>query len=101
MKVSYNCDAVQLRRVFPNCLAKAKGERVPLVGAAVLRAADLSSLTTRRPVERGYLVNVEAQCDIWAHSLSDTLHTGPADTSLLLTEPPLNLPSIQEATDQV
>jgi hypothetical protein len=32
-------------RVLPNCMAKAKGERAPLIGGAVLRTPDLSSLT--------------------------------------------------------
>lgn len=58
-------------------------------------------MQVRRPVERGYLVNIDAQRDIWAHSLSDTLRCGPSDTALLLTEPVLNLPSIQESVDQV
>jgi actin-related protein 6 len=52
-------------------------------------------------VERGYLVNSDLQRDIWAHLLADSLHCGPSDTSLLLTEPVFNLPSIQESTDQV
>ena len=34
-------------RVLPNCIAKAKGERAPLIGGAVLRTPDLSSLTVR------------------------------------------------------
>jgi Actin len=55
----------------------------------------------RRPIDRGYLVNTDLQRDIWAHSLADSLRCGPSDTSLLLTEPVFNLPSIQEATDQV
>lgn len=82
-------------------MAKARGERAPLVGAAVLGAPDLSALTVRRPIERGYLVNADVQRDIWTYSLTDTLCAGPADSALLLTEPVLNLPSIQEATDQV
>jgi actin-related protein 6 len=55
----------------------------------------------RRPIDRGYLVNTDLQRDIWAHSLADSLRCGPSDTALLLTEPVFNLPSIQEATDQV
>ncbi len=82
-------------------MAKAKGERGPLVGAAVLRAPDLSALTVRRPIERGYLVNADVQRDIWSHTLGDSLRARPGDASLLLTEPVLNLASIQEATDQV
>ena len=55
----------------------------------------------RRPVERGYLVNSDLQRDIWANLLAEPLHCGPSDTSLLLTEPLFNLPSIQESVDQV
>lgn len=40
---------VDIGRVLPNCIAKAKGERSLLVGAAVLRTPDLSSLTVGGP----------------------------------------------------
>lgn len=67
----------------------------------MLRDAMPVAPQVRRPIERGYLVNVDAQRDIWAHSLADTLRCGAGDSALLLTEPVLNLPSIQEAVDQV
>ena len=61
----------------------------------------MSALAIRRPIDRGYLVNPDMQRNVWAHSLSHVLRTSAAGASLLLTEPVLNLPNIQEATDQV
>lgn len=86
---------------FPNCIAKVKGEHSARIGASILECPDLSSLTVRRPIERGYLVNTQQQRDIWAHTLSQVFHKQSRGERLLLTEPPLNLPSIQEATDQI
>lgn len=89
------------RRVFPNCIARVKGNRQAHIGSTVLQCLDLSSLTARRPIERGYLVNADLQSEIWAHSFANLLSARASDSSLLLTEPPLNLPSIHESVDQV
>ena len=55
----------------------------------------------RRPIERGYLVNVDLQAEIWSSALRTLLRVKAADCGLVLTEPLLNLPNIQDSTDQV
>ena len=77
------------------------GERHQLLGPALDERASISGLTVRRPVERGYLVNTELQSDIWSAALRTLLHVKALDCNLVLTEPLLNLPNIQDATDQV
>ena len=90
-----------LGRVFPNCTARGAGERQQLVGPQLDDSAGISGLLVRRPIERGYLVNPDLQSDIWAHVLRSKLRVRAGDCGLVLAEPLLNLPNIQEATHQV
>ena len=87
--------------MFPNCSARAVGERQQLLGPALGERASISGLSVRRPVERGYLVNTDLQSDIWSAALRTLLHKKATDCGLLLTEPLLNLPNIRDSTDQV
>ncbi|KAK9828010.1 hypothetical protein WJX81_008549 [Elliptochloris bilobata] len=89
--------------VFPNATGKAKGERTVYVGDQLLEDRDLSSLALRRPLERGYLVNEEVERAVWGRAFKAVLPRGaPAsDCGLLLTEPLLNLPAIQDSTAQM
>ncbi|KAK2995156.1 hypothetical protein RJ640_025386 [Escallonia rubra] len=57
--------------------------------------ADLTSATLRRPFNRGYLSS------LWSHLFSSLLRVTPSTSSLLLTEPLFNLPSIQRSTDEI
>jgi hypothetical protein len=41
-----------MRRVFPNCTAKAKGERQVYVGQQLLEARELGGMVVRRPIDR-------------------------------------------------
>lgn len=40
------------RSVFPNCTAKAKGERQVYVGQQLLEARELGGMVVRRPIDR-------------------------------------------------
>lgn len=69
---------------------------------------DWNELTFRRPVEKGYIVNWEAQKEIWEHSFFDSSSkfkdlriTDPEETTLLLTEAPNALPSLQKNADEI
>ena len=57
----------------------------------------------RRPVEKGYLVNWEAQKEVWDHTfLSDgELRCDPHEARLVLTEAPNAPLSLQNNTDQM
>lgn len=100
VKIGFAGDASPAR-VFPNCTARAKGERHTHVGDAILDLKDILGLTLRRPLDRGYLVNFELQREIWARALRQVLGVSPRDCGLLLTEPIFNLPAIRAETEQV
>ena len=46
--------------MFPNCTARPGGGK-QLVGPQLTEAANVSGLTVRRPIERGYLTNADLQ----------------------------------------
>ena len=52
--------------MFPNASAKLKGERQGFVGEAMLDVKDVSTLSLRRPVDRGFVVAWDLQRDILA-----------------------------------
>mmetsp|Transcript_25514 Transcript_25514/g.60696 ORF Transcript_25514/g.60696 Transcript_25514/m.60696 type:complete len:121 (+) Transcript_25514:452-814(+) len=54
--------------VLPNCLAKPRGERQWLIGDMLQDARDISCLSLRRPIDRGFVVSYEAQQEIWSRT---------------------------------
>ncbi|KAL5606819.1 uncharacterized protein BROUX77_004012 [Berkeleyomyces rouxiae] len=92
-------------KIIPNCLARDRHKKV-YIGSQVLAARDYSEMAFRRPVEKGFIVNWEAQKEIWDHEIfgdqaKGALGVDPAETSLLLGEAPGALPSLQTNCDQV
>lgn len=85
--------------VIPNCLYRPLSSKKFLHPSAL--DIDLTSAAVRRPIDRGYLINPELQRDIWSHLFTSVLRVNPASSSLLLTEPPLAIPSVQRATDEL
>jgi actin-related protein 6 len=63
----------------------------------------------RRPVEKGYIVNWEAQKEIWENAFFDEKTArskdlrieSPEDTTLVLTEAPNALPTLQKNADEI
>lgn len=53
--------------VIPNCLAKDRGKHI-WVGAQLEKCNDFGEIAFRRPVEKGFLVNWEAEKAIWDNS---------------------------------
>ena len=51
-------------QVIPNCLAKDRGKHV-WIGAQLEKCNDFGEIAFRRPVEKGFLVNWEAEKAIW------------------------------------
>lgn len=49
---------------IPNCLAKDRGKRV-WIGGQLSKCTDFGEIAFRRPVEKGFLVNWEAEKAIW------------------------------------
>ncbi|KAL1195385.1 Actin-related protein 6 [Cardamine amara subsp. amara] len=89
--------------VIPNCLYKPLSSKKFLHPSALstISEIDLTSAAVRRPIDRGYLINPDLQRDIWSHLFSSLLHITPCSSSLLLTEPPLSIPSVQRTTDEL
>lgn len=89
--------------IIPNCLARDRDKKV-YIGSSLSSCKDFSEIVFRRPVEKGYLVNWEAQKEIWEHEFFDAkanLHCDPKETGLILAEAPNTLPALQTFCDQV
>ncbi len=56
--------------IIPNCLARERDKKI-WVGAEIESCRDFGEMTFRRPVEKGYLVNWEAEKAIWDSSFLD------------------------------
>ncbi|ERN14358.1 actin-related protein 6 [Amborella trichopoda] len=95
--------------VVPNCVGRSPAQASSgskkkewMVADQLLHPDnDPTSVTLRRPMDRGYLVNPDLQRDIWDRIFSSLLKIQPSSTSLLLVEPLFNLPSIQRFTDEL
>lgn len=57
-------------RVVPNCIARDRGKKV-WIGAQLEKCTDFGEIVFRRPVEKGYLVNWEAEKAIWDNTFID------------------------------
>lgn len=51
-------------QIIPNCLAKDRGKHI-WVGSQLEKCNDFGEIAFRRPVEKGFLVNWEAEKAIW------------------------------------
>lgn len=107
-------------QVIPNCLAKDRGRHV-WTGAQLEKCNDFGEIAFRRPVDKGFLVNWEAEKAIWDHSffeknarLAVSAHYNsycynvliaskcdPQSTNLILTEAPNSPASLQANCDQI
>lgn len=56
--------------VVPNCMARGRDRRV-WVGAQLDHCKDFGEMAFRRPVEKGFLVNWEAEKEIWDSTFFD------------------------------
>ncbi|KAF2236096.1 Actin/actin-like protein [Viridothelium virens] len=89
--------------IIPNCIARSRDKRI-YVGAQLEECRDFGEMAFRRPVEKGYLVNWEAEKEIWEQAFFDQnakLKCDPHETNLLLTEAPSAPQSLQSNCDQI
>ena len=117
MKAGYGRDAstenyektLSACEIIPNALAKTRGNGTVIGSQLSTLVTDWNEAMFRRPMEKGYIVNWEAQKAIWEHSFFDTktvrtpnlLVANPEDTTLILTEAPNALPVLQKNTDEI
>lgn len=90
-------------RIIPNCLARDRHRKI-YVGSELEKCKDFSEMAFRRPVEKGFIVNWEAQKEIWDREFFDDKapnKCNPSETRLILTEQPNSLPSLQTHCDQI
>ncbi|KAI0096255.1 actin-domain-containing protein [Nemania sp. FL0031] len=96
-------DAADSPRVIPNCIARARDGKT-YVASEISQCTDFSEALFRRPVEKGFIVNWEAQKEIWEREFLDDKapqRCDPSETRLLLAEPPNSLPILQGNCDQM
>lgn len=90
-------------RIIPNCLARDTSKKV-YVASNLEKCREFTDVSFRRPVEKGYIVNWEAQKEIWDHEFFDDKapqKCDPSETRLLLAEQPNALPVLQSNCDQI
>ncbi len=116
MKAGYACDpsssseeALSHCSSIPNAIVKTRDNRI-WTGAQLTSVNDWNEAVFRRPVEKGYIVNWEAQREIWDQTFFEEKATArnrplrigtPEETTLILTEAPNNLPVLQRNTDEM
>lgn len=96
-------DGIDEPRVIPNCIARDR-TRKTYVASGVAKCTDFGEVAYRRPVEKGYVVNWEAQKEVWDHEFFNRdapQKCDPAETRLVLTEQPNALPALQTNCDQM
>jgi actin-related protein 6 len=90
-------------RVIPNCIARDR-HRKTYVGSELDKCKDFGEIALRRPVEKGFIVNWEAQKEIWDREFFDDKalqYCDPSATRLVLAEQPNSLPALQTHCDQI
>ncbi|KAH6912648.1 actin-like protein ARP6 [Coprinopsis sp. MPI-PUGE-AT-0042] len=88
-------------RVVPNAVVKTGGDKATYIGHEINTCEDYASLKYRLPIEKGYVVDWDAQKAVWDGIFSDqVLSVDTTESTLLVTEPYFNLPNIQETYDQ-
>lgn len=53
--------------VIPNCIARSTRDRCTYIASELASCKDFGELAYRRPVEKGFIVNWEAEKAIWEH----------------------------------
>ncbi|KAF2191008.1 actin-domain-containing protein [Zopfia rhizophila CBS 207.26] len=57
--------------VLPNCIARSTRDKRVYVASELSKCVDFGELAFRRPVEKGFIVNWEAERAIWEHEFLD------------------------------
>ncbi|KAF2653274.1 Actin/actin-like protein [Lophiostoma macrostomum CBS 122681] len=92
--------------VLPNCIARSHRDRCTYTSSELFDCKDFGELAFRRPVEKGFIVNWEAEKAIWEHEFMDDtakegLRCDPTETNLLLTERPNCPKQLQSNCDEI
>ena len=82
---------------------KAKSERRrAFIGNQIDECRDLAGLYFMLPLQKGYVTNWDVQKTVWDYIFSkDCCPVNLSHTSMVVTEPPFNFPSVQEAMAEI
>ena len=88
---------------IPNVTAKVSKSMQYLVSEQIKECRNGSLLSFNRPFDRGYLNNWQCEIDVWNYlfNMPQLQLSNIAETSLILTEPPLNPTTLQNDTNEV
>ncbi|KAL8627585.1 hypothetical protein Q9189_006707 [Teloschistes chrysophthalmus] len=89
--------------IIPNCLARERDKKI-WVGSEIETCRDFGEMAFRRPVEKGYVVNWEAEKAVWDSTFMNPkskLSCDPDETNLILTEAPNTTAALQSNCDQI
>ncbi|KAH9872045.1 hypothetical protein J1614_006305 [Plenodomus biglobosus] len=92
--------------VTPNCIARSTRDKCTYIASELDSCKDFGELAFRRPVEKGFIVNWEAEKAIWEHEFMgadarEGLRCDPKETNLLLTEKPNCPKELQKNCDEI
>lgn len=101
--IKVGLDGFQQPLTIANMTAKVSKSMQYLVSDQIYDCRNGSSLNFIRPCDRGYLNNWQCEIDVWNYLLALPAFQGLSisDTSLVLTEPPVNPPTLQNDTNEV
>lgn len=81
---------------------KAKSEkRRPFIGNQIEECRDISGLFYILSFTKGYITNWETQKNVFDHVFSSEFQVNFSETTLIITEPLFNFPTIQEAMMEI
>lgn len=92
--------------VVPNCVGRlpstASSKKWFVADQLQADDADVTGVSLRRPIDRGYLINPEVEKEVWDRVLRSLLKLDDfSRSSLLLVEPLFNPPSLQRSADEL
>ncbi|KAF3049742.1 Actin- protein 6 [Didymella keratinophila] len=90
--------------VIPNCIARSHRDKCTYTASELDDCKDFGELAFRRPVEKGFIVNWEAEKAIWEHefmSAKEALRCEPRETNLVLMEKPNCPKELQKNCDEI
>ena len=101
-KIKYGTIGQERPSYMMNCVAKVHKQMQVLVGDQIESSLNGSLLHYQRPHERGYLTNWGCEMDVWNRLFSSSfMNINPSETSLVLTEAPVNPVALQNDCNEV
>ncbi|KAJ5622094.1 Actin-like protein arp6 [Penicillium herquei] len=103
-------DALAACTSIPNTIVKTRDNRIVVGAQLATQVTDWNEAVFRRPVEKGYIVNWEAEREIWEQTFFEEKATArnknlripaPEETTLILTEAPNAMPILQRNADEM